>query len=90
MQAILADASRPRGDYDTTGTWEDWVGWAANAFSNGHDSWAIEVEPELTLDALYEREVLNTTPTPITQPDVQPQTIVPTDFGGYKRVRPAG
>lgn len=79
MQAILADASRPLGDYDATGTWEDWIGWAANAFSNGYDSWAIEVVPELTLDALYEREILNVSPPPTTPVNVKAESVAPAD-----------
>lgn len=63
---VLKDAQRPRRDPDSVerGTWEDWVDWALNALGNGYTSWAIEVEPEPTVRALYEREILDVTPTP--------------------------
>ncbi len=88
--AILSDAKRPRRDpfSNETGTWEDWIDWAANALANGHDSWAIEVEPELTLKALYEREILQVEPSPMTPPNLRPSTVVPEGLGGYKKVEP--
>jgi hypothetical protein len=40
------------------GTWEDWVEYALDALSNGHDLAVVETEPEPTVDELYAREVL--------------------------------
>lgn len=88
--AILRDAQQPRTDpfSETQGTWEDWIEWAKGALANGHDSWAVEVEPEMTIDALYQREILDTTPTPMTVPNLRPSTEVPTNLGGYRKVEP--
>lgn len=44
-------------DATETGTHEDWVDWAVGALGNGYTSWAVEVEPEESLEALYEREI---------------------------------
>lgn len=88
--AILKDAQRPRRDPNSAerGTWEDWIDWAADALGNGHTSWAIEVEPELTVKALYEREILNITPAPMTPPNLRPSTEVPEGLSGYRKVEP--
>lgn len=88
--AILRDASRPRRDgmSEERGTWEDWIDWALNALANGHTSWAVEVVPELTIKALYEREILDVTPTPMTTPNLRPSTEVPTGLAGYRKVEP--
>jgi hypothetical protein len=87
---MLSQASRPFATGDERGTWEDWIGWAADALANGFDSWAVEVEPEPTIDALYKREVLGVDEAP---PEPQPQLStpegIPTDLGGYKKVSPA-
>jgi hypothetical protein len=43
---------------DVRGTWEDWIEWALEGLSNGHDLHIVGVEPELTVDELYARDVL--------------------------------
>ena len=44
------------------GTWDDWIVWAANAFTNGHVTWITLLdEPEPTLVANFERYVLGRT-----------------------------
>ena len=88
--ALLRDAQRPRPNNmsEERGTWEDWIDWALNALANGHDSWAIEVEPELTLKALYEREILQVEPQPMTPPNLRPSTEVPEGLSGYRKVEP--
>lgn len=90
MNAILRDAVVPRTDpfAEETGTWEDWIEWAKNALANGHDTWAVEVEPELTVDALYQREILDTTPKPMTAPNLRPSAEIPQNLGGYRKVEP--
>lgn len=91
FESILDGASRPdREAYSPRrGTWEDWIEVALDAFSNGHDSMMVEVEPELTIDMLYDREVLGATPSIETRPDVRPTVDVP-QLGGRKAsdVRP--
>jgi hypothetical protein len=68
------------------GTWEDWIGWALGALSNGHDTWMTEVEPEPTVDALYRREVLGA---PATVGAETPETTdeVP-ELSGFRKVKP--
>lgn len=83
LRSVLDTAALP-GDAES---WEAWIGWATGALANGHDKWAVEVQPELSLKALYEREVLGVEPKPITNPRQQPGEV-PTDLGGYRRVRP--
>jgi len=43
---------------ETRGTWEDFVGYALDALSNGHDLMVSEVPPEPTLDQTYAKWVL--------------------------------
>jgi hypothetical protein len=81
LAAILAGAQKGAG------TWEQWVDEGVNGIANGHDLWAVEVEPELTLEALYQREVLGMTPTPMSPPSLTPSTEVP-ELGGYRKVKP--
>jgi hypothetical protein len=45
-------------DGETRGSWEDFIGYALDALSNGHDLMVSEVEPEETLDRTYARWVL--------------------------------
>ncbi len=40
------------------GTWEDFIEYALDALSNGHDLMVTEVEPESTLDLTYGKWVL--------------------------------
>jgi hypothetical protein len=40
------------------GTWEDFIEYALDALSNGHDLMVSEVEPESTLDLTYAKWVL--------------------------------
>jgi hypothetical protein len=56
---LLRDARPPRiNDFaEERGTFLDWVDWAVNALANGHTTWATEVVPTATVEALYEREV---------------------------------
>ena len=37
---------------------EDWIEYALDALSNGHDLDMVEVTPELTVDLTYARDVL--------------------------------
>lgn len=85
FESILDGASRPdREAYSPEhGSWEDWIEVALDGFSNGHDSMMVEVEPELTVDMLYEREVLAITPTMQTRPDIRATEDVPR-LGGRK------
>ena len=64
LARYLSDALPPRinDDTDERGTYEDWITWALNACANGMTSWATEVEPTLTVDELYGREVLDAIP----------------------------
>lgn len=92
FESILGDAQRPqREPYDPTrGTWEDWIGWALSNHTNGHDSMMVEVEPETTAEATYQRYVLGMKPSPLTPPNLRPTTEVPAGLGGVKaeKVRP--
>lgn len=50
----------PRRINDQTeerGTFLNWVDSALNALANGYTTWATEVVPTATVEALYEREV---------------------------------
>lgn len=100
LDAILASAEPPLLSDDGSaerGTFEDWIGWAVGddargwpgALGNGHDTWVVEVKPELSIDQLYQREVLGNEPQGITRPELRPTTEPPTDLGGYKKVRAA-
>lgn len=97
LASILADAQPPllRDGERERGTFEDWIGWAVGdqergwpgALGNGHDTWAAEVKPEVTIGQLYDREVLQITPRPLTRPDLRPTTeITPGILGGYKKL----
>lgn len=86
---LLRDGSRERG------TFEDWIAWAVGdqergfpgALGNGHDTWATEVKPEITITALYEREVLSTTPGPLTRPELRSTADIPAGLlGGVKQI----
>ncbi len=89
----VANASPPlKGDVWETeerGTWEDWVVWASDALTNGHDMWCTVVEPEGSLDATFERYVLL-----VDEPEMTPKEFrapsggIP-ELGGYKKVRPS-
>jgi hypothetical protein len=59
LARILQNALPPRIDDDTEerGDYEDWIDWGVHNLANGHTSWATEVKPEMTVDALYQREV---------------------------------
>jgi hypothetical protein len=61
LARYLSDALPPRinDDTDERGTYEDWISWALNACANGMTSWATEVVPTLTVDELFQREVLD-------------------------------
>lgn len=84
--SIIDDAQRPQlvPYAPTRGTWEDWIGWALSAHSNGHDAMMVEVEPELTVQQLYEREVLGIKPKPLSHPNLRPSDEVPSGLTGTK------
>lgn len=70
-------------------TWEDWLEQVAlDAYSNGHTTWTVMRPPTLTVDELYDRDVLGIDPRPLTRPDLQPTTVAPLDLGGYRKVKP--
>lgn len=79
FESIITDAQRPaRADYSPErGSWEDWIGWALGAFSNGHDTMMAEVDPEPTVDMLYQREVLAVQPTLQVPDAIRPSEVVP-------------
>lgn len=89
LAAQLAQSSKPVLPDGSDGTWEDWIGKAVDMFANGHDSWAIEVVPELTVERLFVREVLDAKPRSMTPPNLRPSEEPPADLGGYKTVKPA-
>lgn len=97
LAGILASAKPPDlSDFGAVdlGTFEDWIGWAVGdekrgwpgALTNGHDTWATEVAPTVSVDQLYQREVLGIEPRPLTRPDLQPTIEIPVSLGGRKRV----
>ena len=63
---MLRTAKPPRLPDGSTGTLEDLIGWFVGdreqgwpgAMGNGFTSWAAEVRPEPTVEALFRREVL--------------------------------
>lgn len=75
VQTLLRTAVRPADG--PTGTWEDWIPWAEYALTNYYDRVALEVPPEVTLKALYQREVLGMVPEPIVTSKIQPRSTVP-------------
>ncbi len=59
FRSIHTYASPPLVNNGTTpGTWEDFIEYALDALSNGHDLHVTEVDPELTLDLTYAKYVL--------------------------------
>ena len=87
LTSIMQNALPPRVNDQTEerGTYEDWITWGVYNLANGHTTWATEVKPEITVDAIYQREVLDVVPKPITRPELQPTTEAPLNLGGYKR-----
>ena len=85
MQYVLDDASRPTINFtNVKGTWEDWIEWATWSLSDMQFHRMTEVQPEVTLDRLYAREVLGeTVPGPAFDQKFVPTTEVPA-LGGYK------
>jgi ADP-ribosylglycohydrolase len=61
LTSILQNALPPRmNDFtEERGTYEDWITWGVYNLANGMTTWATEIKPEGTVDALYEREVAN-------------------------------
>jgi hypothetical protein len=59
LASIITNALPPRLSNSTEerGTFEDWVTWGVYNLANGHSSWATEVVPTQTVEALYRREV---------------------------------
>jgi len=90
LAMLLSDALPPRINDQTEerGTFEDWISWGTYNLANGMTTWATEIKPEVTVDALYQREVLAVVPAPITRPSLQPTTEAPLNLGGYRKVRP--
>ena len=77
------------------GTWEDdWVPYALDSLSNGHDTWMTEVEPEPTsaqsssLESTYAKYVLGSK-TGTTRKDTVPVADEVPELSGYKKVTPA-
>jgi len=72
VAAIIAAAKPPmiHGHTGQLGTMEDWIEWALGAMFNGYKTTA-RVVPEKTIQMLYEREVLNVEPQPMTRPDLR-------------------
>lgn len=87
---ILATAGRPMVDGYTgeMGTMEDWIMWAQDAMSNGHDKWTSLVVPEKTIDMLYQREVIGVEPQPMMRPDLRPTVEAPQLKGRRAPVKP--
>lgn len=52
------NASPPVLDDGSIGTWEDFIEYALDALSNGHDLMVSEIRPSTTLDLTYAKEVL--------------------------------
>jgi hypothetical protein len=75
LASILQNALPPRvNDFtEERGTFEDWISWGTYNLANGHTTWATEIKPEITMDALYQREVLDAvradTPADLSPPD---------------------
>ena len=79
----------PIAEYsEERGTWEDWIGASIDAFTNGHDKWCTEVEPEATVDATYQKYVLLVDEPVLTPKEFRPTARDIPDLGGYKKVRP--
>jgi hypothetical protein len=74
VAAIIATAKPPmiHGHAGQLGTMEDWIEWALNAMFNGYKTTA-RVEPERTIQMLYEREVLNVEPQSVIRLDRRPR-----------------
>lgn len=64
-----------------SGTWEDWADWALDALSDGHGRMVTEVEPALSVDALYAREVTGGTAPPVAPVPFTTTMEVPDDLG---------
>jgi hypothetical protein len=90
LARLLTDSLPPRIDDQTEerGTFEDWITWGVYNLANGHTTWATEVKPEVTVEAIYQREVLDVVPAPITRPELRPTTEAPTGLTGRKKVHP--
>jgi hypothetical protein len=61
FKRIHQTARPPVLDDGTYGTWEDFIEYALDALSNGHDMMVSEVKPLLTLDQTYAHYVLGLT-----------------------------
>jgi hypothetical protein len=74
LEQALAQADHllASDDPDAPDTYEAWIGWALDRFETGYFSWATEVVPTDTVDALFEREVAgwvdSTPPVPLSEP----------------------
>lgn len=89
---VMNDATRPTlGPYTTArGTWEDWIDWASWSLYDGQTRQMIEVTPEVTIDQLYDREVLGIMPTRLSPQKLRPQLVAPDTLHGYKGNRLRG
>lgn len=58
FRRVHEGAYRPTLDDGTQGTWDDWIDYAMDALSNGHDLHIVEVDPVLTVDIAYATYVL--------------------------------
>lgn len=81
-EAVMEAASLPED--------RSWVTWleeqALERWSNGHDRAFLPVEPEATIERLFEREVLGRDPATILSPELRPTTEAPTGLGGWKQI----
>jgi hypothetical protein len=70
LAMLLSDAIPPRTNdlTEERGTFLDWVDWALNALANGHTTWATEVKPTVTVDELFQREVLDVVRVALAEP----------------------
>lgn len=86
MAMVLSDAHRPTlGPYTAKlGSWEDWIEWAAWSLYDGQVRQMLEVPPEVTIDQLYDREVLGIMPTRLSPERVRPQMVAPDTLHGFK------
>lgn len=91
MRYVLSDAQRPKVSFSNEKLgWPDWIEWAVWSLSDGHIRMMTEVEPTVTLDQLYAREVLGERkPAPLYDPKHQPTPDVP-DLKGFGKRELAG
>jgi len=84
-----ANATPPLLPGSTTerGTWEDWILAAISDYSNAHDRWCTQVDPEATAEATFTKYVLEGSPV-LTPEEFVGSDEIPSDLGGYRKVTP--